>query len=68
VAIGIATLAPVHNATYAAMHIGHFGSSTSIAPELTHPLALRHHPRRALCSVSPWQQFIARSSALSRMI
>jgi len=64
VAIGIATPAPLHNATYAAMHIGHFGSMTSSAPEPTHPLTLRHHARRGLRSVSALQQFITRSSPL----
>ena len=43
VATGIATLAPVHNVRYAAMHIGHFGSRTSSAPEPTHPLVPCHH-------------------------
>ena len=42
VATGIATPAPVHKVRYAAMHIGHFGSRTSSAPEPTHPLVPCH--------------------------
>jgi hypothetical protein len=43
VATGIATPAPVHKVRYAAMHIGHFGTKTSSAPEPTHPLVPCHH-------------------------
>jgi hypothetical protein len=43
VATGIATPAPVHSVRYAAMHIGHFGTRTSSAPEPTHPLVPCHH-------------------------
>jgi hypothetical protein len=58
VAIGIATLAPVHKVRYAAMHTGHFGNRASSAPEPTHPLALRHRLRCSFRSVGVWQQFI----------
>jgi hypothetical protein len=58
VATGIATLAPVHNVRYAAMHIGHFGSRTSSAPEPTHPLVPRHHLCWGCRPVWTLQQFI----------
>jgi hypothetical protein len=43
VATGIDKPAPVQKVRYAAMHIGHFGSRTSNAPEPTHPLVPCHH-------------------------
>jgi hypothetical protein len=58
IATGIATPAPVHKARYAAIHIGHFGSRTSSAPEPRHPLVPCHHLCCGRRPVWTWQQLI----------
>ena len=62
VTAGITALAPVHNARYAARHIGHFGSSTSNTPEPMLPLALPSRLPRRRCFISASQHSIALSS------
>ncbi|GEM_PF-4710574 len=58
-ASGMATPAPVKTVRYAAMHIGHFGSSNSSVPEPIVPPALRHPLRRDRCSFCAVQQVMA---------
>jgi hypothetical protein len=58
IAMGIATPAPVHKVRYAAMHIGHFGSRTSSAPEPTQLLVPCHQPSWSRRPVWILQQLI----------